>query len=224
MELLWSWAGVHSLPHILNGSLLEVWEDVGAGVKRNSDRRVSEGLLAVQRAMEAASRLDYQIRPFFESLRLVDSVGVANPVIASSLEAVRKSVKDNRAAYMESISKTVAGSLTPTTLEFLSSTLDLINRKLGHSGFASVQVRAVEDLLNRIPSSAISYDVVKAFASQMDIASGAMVRHILERAEAGDLLDGDAGIAGAPPDTLTGESSVSRDDASSVFLWQTWEW
>jgi Mn-dependent DtxR family transcriptional regulator len=161
-------------------------------------------------------QVDYQLRPFFETLRLVDSVGVGNPAISSSLKAISESVQANKFAYMESISKTVASSFTPTNLNSLSTTLDIINRKLGEREFASVQVRAVEDLLKRIPSSVTFSDVFKDFTSQVKFASGGMVRQTLEQADASALLNEDV-VSAAATDTLTDDPSASFEDAASAL-------
>jgi len=168
-------------------------------------------------------QVDYQLRPFFETLRLVDSLGVGNPAISSTLEAVRESVQANQAAHMESISKAIASGLTSATLDALSNTLDLIHSKLGESVFASVQVRAVEDCLKRIPSSAIPPDVFKALTAQVDFASAAKVRRILEQADAVFLFDKDAAFMGAASDTLEDMASASLDDARSASLRQNWD-
>jgi hypothetical protein len=168
-------------------------------------------------AISAPFQINYQVRPFFETLRLVDSVGVGNPAISSSLKAISESVQANQFAYMESISKTVASSFTPTTLNSLSTTLDIINRKLGEREFASVQVRAVENLLKHIPSSVTVSDVFKDFTSRVKFASGSTVRQTLEQADASALLNEDF-LSAAATDTLTDEPSASFENAASAHL------
>jgi hypothetical protein len=84
-------------------------------------------------------------------------------------------------------------------------------------------VRAVEDLLKQIPSSGISPNTLDAFASQVDLASGPMVRHILEQADVRTLLDEEV----AEPDTESGtlgETSTSPLDATdSTLQFHRWE-
>lgn len=191
----------------------------------------AEGVVRVQSIAQETLRnwqpsplqMEFQMRPFFEALRLVDSVGVGNQSIAYSLQAVSDAVRANWPNYMQSVSKTVqAGGLTSDTLKGLSSTLDLINTKLGESVFASVQVRAVEDLLKRFRSPVINPDALEAFTSQVDFASGTVVREILKQADPADLLDGDVVSTEVASDTLTDELPASLDDAPSALRWQNW--
>ena len=159
---------------------------------------------------------DYQVRPFFEAVNLVDSIGVGSPSISSSLETISESVRTNLTDHMKSIAESsIADSLTSAKVESLSGMLNLLNAKLGEGGFASLQVRAVEDLFRRIPSSTIPSDPFKALMPQVDLATGTMVRQILEQADLGALL----GRHDASPETSAspkGGPSASLDDAPSA--------
>ena len=77
-------------------------------------------------------------------------------------------------------------------------------------------MRAVEDLLKRIPSSVTFSDVFKDFTSQVKFASGGMVRQTLEQADASALLNEDV-VSAAATDTLTDDPSASFEDAASAL-------
>lgn len=133
--------------------------------------------------------MDYQVRPFFEAVRLVDSVGVGNPILSSSLESISESVRTNWTDYMASIANvSVDNGLASARVEPLSETLTYLNSKLGEGAFASIQVRAVEDLLNRVPTSNVAPDAFESFMPHMELASSTAVRQILEQADFGTLL------------------------------------
>ena len=101
-------------------------------------REVMNAESVLREAQEARSLIlqaDAQVRPFLETMRLVDSVGVGNPDISSALKTISTSLQTNQAAYAESISKAAAevSNLAPTTLESLSDTLNLVTTKLGRA-------------------------------------------------------------------------------------------
>jgi len=190
-------------------------------------REVMNAESVLREAQEARSLIlqaDAQVRPFLETMRLVDSVGVGNPDISSALKTVSTSLQTNQAAYAESISKAAAevSNLAPTTLESLSDTLNLVTTKLGraHSPRSKcVQWRTSSSRSLR----QVSPNTLDAFASQVDLASGPMVRHILEQADVRTLLDEEV----AEPDTESGtlgETSTSPLDATdSTLQFHRWE-
>ena len=121
-----------------------------------------------------------------------------------------------------SLAAQAASNVAPKELEALSSTLNLISRKLGESGFASVQVRAVEDLLKRLPTSGISSDAFKAFASQMELASSPAVRNILENADFSAIFDSKGPSAATASGAAADGSPITPGNADSAYLWQGW--
>jgi DNA-binding MarR family transcriptional regulator len=176
----------------------------------------------------AVVRLNYQVRPFAETMRLVNSVGIGNPATATAIKSLSESVLANQSSYMESVSKAVsANSFAPTRLEALFDNLNLINRRIGETAFASIQVRAVEDFMQRISSTAIRSDAFKAFEAQMDLAAGAEVRQVLEQADVDDLLDEvpveDVNTKRQASDTPEDTLSALPNDTRSELFYKTWD-
>jgi hypothetical protein len=202
-----------------------VMQEVDGRAVMQDVMNAESGLREAHEARSLILQADAQVRPFLETMRLIDSVGVGNPDISSALKTVSTSLQANQAAYAESISKAAAevNNLAPTTLVSLSDTINLVTRKLGESAFASAQVRAVEDLLKQIIPSDISPNTLDAFASQVDFASGPIVRHILEQADVRTLLDEVAAVPGPESGTLGEASTSTLDDTDSARQFQRWE-
>jgi Mn-dependent DtxR family transcriptional regulator len=155
----------------------------------NMSPNVSAFKTAVGSLSSPPVQLSYRMQPFFESMRLVNSVGVTNPTISSSLKAISESVLADKSAVMHSIQKIAAtDSLGPATVRSLTGTLDLLNTKLSESVLASIQVRAVEDLYKRTTSPIIPSETLQSLTSHIALASGGMVRQTLEQADFGTLL------------------------------------
>ncbi len=176
-------------------------------------------------------QLSFQVRPFFEAMRLVDSVGVANSAISSSLGAISEAVLADKSAVMDSISKVAAtDSLRPAKVQSLTNTLDLLNTKLGENALASIQVRAVEDLYKRITLPIVPSETLQSLTSHVALASGDTVRQILEQADFGAFMkkyglssgasvDGGSVPSASLEDGLTaslgdGQSAALTDDSS----------
>lgn len=174
---------------------------------------ITSNVSNIQKAMgtfgSSPFRIQQKLRPFSQAMRLVDSVGVGSPAISSSLKAISDSVRVNQSAYLKAISQAAPpGNLTSNKVESLYGTLNLINKKLGDGAFGSVQVRAVEDLLKRIPfSPIISTNAIENMLPHVELASGKMVRQILEQADVENLLQ----ALSSPSSSSTISYSVEDD-------------